>query len=225
MSTRPRDLHASHFRPRRIRREDDSLRSGRGEAGLDLGKGVSPHDELELNRLGMAVFLGSLVMIFGTTLAAYGIFRWREGETWRVSEPFGNLLALGLATVVLVACDVFATRALKRYAEPAAARRLTQYGFLLALGYLLVQGWNWAALLRETLPGDGPKVTMEVTLFLVLTFTHAAHVLGGVIANGVVVYRSRVGGGPRRASLDLLYRYWRFLTIVWVVIAAVLIFT
>lgn len=55
-----------------------------------------------------------------------------------------------------------------------------------------------------------------------LTFAHAAHVLGGIVANFVVLYRSRGGDGPRRGALRLLYQYWRFLTIVWVAVLVAL---
>lgn len=225
MSTQPPEFLLGHLRPARIRREDDTLLTGRGELGLDLGKGVAPFDEQEVNSLGMAIFLASLAMIFGATLAAYGIFRWREGESWAAAEPFQNLLTLGLATAVLVACDVLATLARRRWSERVVARRLTLVALGLALVYLVVQVWNWIGLVGAALPGDGPRISMEATLFLVLTFTHAVHVLGGVVANTVVVVRSREGRGPRRASLELLFRYWRFLTIVWFVLVAVLLAT
>lgn len=225
MSTKPPAFLLGYLRPARIRRDDETLRTGRGERGLDLGKGVAPFDEQEVNSFGMAIFLASLAMIFGATLAAYGIFRWREGASWSAAEPFRNVVTLGLATVVLVACDVLATVARRRWSERPLARKLTLIALALASVYLVVQVWNWVGLVGAALPGDGPRITMEATLFLVLTFTHAVHVLGGVIANGIVVVRSRDGRGPRRASLELLFRYWRFLTIVWFVIVVVLLAT
>lgn len=223
MSTKPPAFLLGHLRPARIRRDDESLLTGRGEHGLDLGKGVAPFDEHEVNSLGMGIFLASLAMIFGATLAAYVIFRWREGESWSAAEPLRNLLTLGIATAVLVACDVLATLARRRWAERPVARRYTLIALGLASVYLVVQVWNWVGLVGVALPGDAPRISMEATLFLVLTFTHAVHVLGGVIANAVVVVRSSDGRGPRRASLELLFRYWRFLTIVWFVLVAVLL--
>ncbi|MEZ6017951.1 MAG: hypothetical protein R3F49_22795 [Planctomycetota bacterium] len=225
MSTRPPQFVESHFRPSRIRRDDVTLQTGRGEAGLDLGKGVPEFDEDEVNSFGMAIFLASLVMIFGATLAAYGIFRWREGASWSAAEPLRNVASLTLATVVLVICDVLATRARKRSADLALARRLTGMTLVLASVYLVVQVSSWVLIFRDALPGEGPKLPMEATLFLVLTFTHAVHVLGGIVANAIVYHRSSDGRGPRRVSLDLLFKYWRFLTIVWLVIAAVLLAT
>jgi cytochrome c oxidase subunit 3 len=225
MSTRPPEFLLGHLRPSRIRREDETLRTGRGERGQGASEGEAPFDEQEVSSFGMAIFLASLAMIFGATLAAYAIFRWREGTSWTAAEPFRNLLTLGVATAVLVACDVLATLARRRWAQPVVARRLTLGALWLALVYLVAQVWNWVGLVGAALPGDGPKISMEATLFLVLTFTHAAHVLGGVVANTVVVVRSREGRGPRRASLELLFRYWRFLTLVWLVIVAVLVAT
>jgi len=230
MSTRAPEGLQAHFRPSRIRK-DDQLATGHGEShgprggGRDLGKGAPEFDEHEVNTFGMSIFLGSLAMIFGATLAAYGIFRWREGESWTAAEPFRNLLSIALATAALVACDLLVARARRRETAPADARRLTLASLLLALVYMVVQGWNWAALLGAAVPEGGQRISMEATLFLVLTFTHAVHVLGGVIANTVIVVRSRDGRAPRRVALELNYRYWRFLTIVWAVIAVVLIAT
>jgi heme/copper-type cytochrome/quinol oxidase subunit 3 len=225
MSTRPPEFLLGYLRPSRIHRGDGGPLTRRGEHDPDAGDDAAPVDEREVNSLGMAIFLASLTMIFGATLAAYGIFRWREGERWTAAEPFRNLLTLGIATAVLVACDVLATLAKQRWERPPVARRLTLVALGLALVYLVVQVWNWIGLVGAALPGEGPKITMEATLFLVLTFTHAVHVLGGVIANTVVFVGSRGGVGPRRASLELLFRYWRFLTIVWFVIVAVLLAT
>lgn len=226
MSTRPPQFLLGHLRPARIRRDEDGLQTGRGERGLDLGKGAPQVDEHEVNRLGMTIFLASLAMIFGATLVAYAIFRWREGGSWSAAEPVRNVVTLGLATVVLVACDLLAARARRSAGEPATARKLILVALWLALAYLVVQVWNWVGLVGASRSGDGLPISMEATLFLVLTFTHAAHVAGGVVANAVVVVGSRPGRpGPRRAALELLYRYWRFLTIVWIVIVAVLLTT
>ena len=105
--------------------------------------------------------------------------------------------------------------------------RLTSIRDWLATVYLVVQTWNWWATFASIVPPeDGPRLGMEATLFLMLTFTHAIHVLGGVVADGIVVYRSKQDGvGPRRASLELLFRYWRFLTVVWFVLVAVILGT
>ena len=48
--------------------------------------------------------------------------------------------------------------------------------------------------------------------------------VGGVVADAVVLSRSKATNGPREGALVLLVRYWRFLTIVWFVLLAVILF-
>ena len=79
------------------------------------------------------------------------------------------------------------------------------------------------SVLRNEIETYGQDLRMEEVLFLMLTFAHAVHVLGGVIANGIVLGKADSDGGPRRNTLRMLYQYWRFLTVVWVGVLGLLI--
>ncbi len=88
---------------------------------------------------------------------------------------------------------------------------------------MVVQSLSWAPLLAKADPIAGGTLRIEGFLFLMLTFAHAAHVIGGIIANGIVYVRSSRGRGPTRGALQMLYQYWRFLTVVWIAVLAMLL--
>ena len=157
------------------------------------------------------------------TFAAYGIIWWRNRADWEGAVDSGEVLRLAIATILLVAADVAAMRAFKRVDDRPAAFRLTAVTLVTALVYVVVQSISWFPLIAQGDPDGDGTLRMEGFLFLMLTIAHAAHVLGGVVANGIVLARSTGGRGPLSGSLQLLYGYWRFLTVMWVAVLALLL--
>ena len=203
-------------------REDD----GHPDPASAGARGVAPQDEAateaEVLGFGMKLFLASLTMIFGATFVAYGIIWWRNRVGWEGAVDTGEVLGLAAATILLVAADVGAMRAFKKVPDRAPARKLTRFTAITASLYLVVQTISWVPLLAQADPRGG-ELRMEGFLFLMLTFAHAAHVLGGIVANVIVDVRSAPDGGPGRGALQMLYQYWRFLTAMWVFVLAMLL--
>lgn len=179
----------------------------------------------------MKLFLASLTMVFGGVFAAYLIIWFKNRGDWQGVVDGREMSTLAAATILLIGADLVSARALRARAgamevDAAAASRawsLTRVGAALAAIYLIVQSFSWFPLLGEAnAPGRGGTLGIEGFLFLMLTFSHAVHVLGGIIANFVVLARSRSEGGPSLSSLRLLYAYWRFLTVIWVAVLAIL---
>ena len=132
-------------------------------------------------------------------------------------------MGLAAATVLLVIADIAAMRALKKADTRAAARKLTLATVVFASIYLVVQSMSWVPLLNqvgERINGNivGGTLKHAGGLFLMVTFAHALHVFGGIVANVIVLWRSQHDKGPARDSLRMLYSYWRFLTVMWVAV-------
>ncbi|MEM6675292.1 MAG: hypothetical protein AAF726_20760 [Planctomycetota bacterium] len=194
--------------------------SGAGARGIE--QSAKPATEAEVLGFGMKLFLASLSMIFGATFVAYGIIWWKNRSDWQGAVDTGEVFGLAAATVLLVVADVAAMRAFKRVADRSRAARLTLFTVIAASVYMIVQSIAWFPLLAQAdSSGDG-TLRMEGFLFLMLTFAHAVHVLGGIFANVIVLARSSNGRGPTRGALQLLYQYWRFLTVVWIFVLALL---
>ncbi|MEL6715211.1 MAG: hypothetical protein AAFP86_15630, partial [Planctomycetota bacterium] len=202
--------------------------SGAGPGGASAlpasGAGAqSPEQQAEIEGFGMTIFLASLTMVFGGVFAAYLIIWFKNRADWQGIVDGREMSTLALATVLLVAADLASARALKVAADKPRAWSLTRLGAAVATVYLVVQSFSWFPLLAQAnQPGHGGTLEIEGFLFLMLTFSHAVHVLGGIIANVVVLGRARSTDGPRPGTLRLLYKYWRFLTLVWVAVLATL---
>lgn len=214
------------FDPRSPRRrhggQEQALRPS-GAGGPRLGPQTEGGaTESEILGFGMKLFLASLTMVFMGCFVAYVVMWAKNRDGWQSAVDTAEVITLAAATVLLVAADLAAARALKRAPDRAAARRLTVVTIVLALVYLVVQATSWMPIFRRVDRTTGGDLRMEEVVFLILTLAHAIHVLGGIIANGVVVLRAEATGGPRRDTLRLLYQYWRFLTVVWVGVLALL---
>ncbi|MEM6675935.1 MAG: hypothetical protein AAF726_24010 [Planctomycetota bacterium] len=204
----------------------------RGEPGFSdpsgaSGRGVHPSEhpatEADVLGLGMKLFLASLTMIFGATFVAYGIIWWRNRADWEGAISGGEVAGLAIATILLVVADLSASRARRAVGDAPRARKLTLFTAVAATIYLIVQTISWVPLIAQSDPDGDGTLRMEGFLFLMLTFAHAAHVLGGIVANAIVYLRSGAERGPTRGALQMLFEYWRFLTAMWIAVLALLI--
>jgi len=221
----PGPLHDFERSARYKAREDSGHPdgAGAGAAARGVSRSEKAATEAEVLGFGMRLFLASLTMIFGATFAAYGIIWFRNRADWQGAVTGDEVLGLVGATVLLVVADIAAMRAFKRVSNRTGAYRLTAVTLVAALAYIVVQSISWVPLLAQADPDGDGALRMEGFLFLMLTFAHAAHVLGGVVANAVVLFRSAGDKGPSRGALQLLYQYWRFLTVMWVVVLGMLL--
>jgi cytochrome c oxidase subunit III len=174
-------------------------------------------------RLGMAVFLVSLSMLFAASMVGYLVVRLRA-EAW--PPPGMPRLPSGLwvATAVIVGCSVTIHRALL-----AARRGLQQpmvrwLGATLGLGalFLILQAMNWWGLITARMP---MQANLYAFTFYMLTGLHAAHVIGGLIPLGVVTSKARRGAYSAGSHPGVEYSamYWHFLDAVWLVMFATLL--
>jgi cytochrome c oxidase subunit 3 len=158
-------------------------------------------------RVGMAIFLGALAMMFAALLLAYAIVR-AQAPAWPpAGTPPLPRGVLACNTLLLVAASV--------------ALRRARAGVALALGaaFLVAQGLVWRGLAAA---GLGPASGIYGSVFFALSGFHALHVLGGLVALVAVWARARraAGAGPGAAApaLRLVATYWDFVLAVWLVL-------
>lgn len=167
---------------------------------------------------GMGVFVFTEVMVFAAFLSAFLIVRnaavpgaWPPPDQPRL--PFErtawNTLAL-LASGVLVA---LAHRAFERRGEPAARRPLTA-GLVLGALFVILQGAEWTALLRQGLTLSSSQVGSFFYLIIGCHALHAVTALGVLTWCWVGVLRGLVPG-PRFGAALL---FWSFVVLVWPVL-------
>jgi heme/copper-type cytochrome/quinol oxidase subunit 3 len=164
---------------------------------------------------GMGVFVFTEVMVFAAFLSAFLIVRNAAVPgTWPPSDqprlPFErtawNTLAL-LASGVLV---LLAHRAFERRGEPAARKPLTA-GLVLGALFVVLQGAEWTALIRQGLSLSSSQVG---SFFFLIIGCHALH---AVVALGLLAWcwtgvMRGIVSGPRFGAALL---FWSFVVLVW----------
>lgn len=168
--------------------------------------------------LGMLLFVVSEAMLFAGLISAFTIVRsgalvWPPPDQPRlpVASTAVNTLAL-LASGVLLGV---AWRAFRR--EPARARRPLLASVLLGAFFVVFQGVEWVALIREGLTLTSSSLG---SFFYLIVGLHALH---AVAALGVLAWAWwRLQGGWRAESqLQAARIFWYFVVGVWPVLYGV----
>ncbi len=189
--------------------------------------GHGPVDELAHDQrggisypiLGMLLFITSEVMFFAGLFAAYfasraAISPWPPAEFEHTLEPLGIVFP---ATIMLVissfTCQI-GVNAIRRDDRTGFVRAI---GVTLVLGivFLLIQVYDYSLLYSHGLTlGSGPYGTTYYTL----TGFHGAHVFGGVLMLGVILYRGMAGQFSARHhdAVEGTSLYWHFVDVVWI---------
>jgi len=175
--------------------------------------------------LGMILFITSEVMFFSGLFGAYFSARaahkpWPPAEFRGILEPVGLIL---VATVILVTSSVtcqLAVNAVRRDDRTGFMRNLA-VTVLLGIVFLVIQAYDYSVLF-----GEGMTLSAEPfgTTYFTLTGFHGAHVFGGVIMLGVVLYRGTAGQFSARHhdAVEAASLYWHFVDVVWIILYSVL---
>jgi len=172
---------------------------------------------------GMAVFLASLTVLFGAGVVAYWVVRHRA-PVWPPPEAPTLPLGLWISTVLLAIAGVTIQLALVAIRRGNQARLIRMLVATLGVALLFVasQAWNWWQFYR--LDSTFQWHLYGFTYYM-LTGLHAAHVLGGVAALGVVLVRAWLGHYTwgRYLGVRLTAIYWHFLGVMWLLLFALLL--
>jgi cytochrome c oxidase subunit III len=175
--------------------------------------------------LGMLLFLTSEVMFFAGLFAAYFSTR-AQNRPWPPAEFDGILNPLSLilvATVILITSSFtcqFAVWSIRRGDRRGYIRNISAT-FVLGIAFLLLQAYDYSLLFGEGMTmGSGPFGTTYFTL----TGFHGAHVFGGVLMLGVILYRGMLGQFSDRHhdAVEAVSLYWHFVDVVWILLFSVL---
>lgn len=185
----------------------------------------TPSQRRHLAHLGLNLFLASLAMLFGASIAAYVLIRVRLFGEFSQIPPLGAIhipIALALSTVILLATSYTMHRALAavRRERQVQLRRSLVASAVLAAAFIAVQVPSLIVLLQDhyaALQGSQRIFLYGMIFFLIVL--HAAHVLGGLIGLGLTIKNAFKGRydhehhqGVRQATI-----YWHFIDIVWLI--------
>ena len=176
--------------------------------------------------LGMILFITSEVMFFAGLFAAYFATRAANADEWppdvfaNVLDPLGPII---FATIILVLSSFtcqFAVWSIRKGDRKGFVRN-TAITFILGVIFLVMQAFDYSILFGEGLTlGSGAFGTTYYTL----TGFHGAHVFGGVLMLGVILYRGAAGQFSARHhdAVEAVSLYWHFVDVVWILLFSIL---
>lgn len=170
-------------------------------------------------RLAMAVVIAAESMLFAGLIGMFLVFR-LAARTWPPADlPRLPLILTTINTGVLFGSVIpmaRALRAVRRDDQPAllGAIHLTA---LLGCVFLLVQGSEWARLVRHGLTLGG---SLYGATFYVLIGCHGLHVLTAVAWLAVTAVLARRGRftAAHHAPLEMCAIYWYFVSGLWLIL-------
>ncbi len=181
--------------------------------------------------LGMLLFITSEVMFFAGLFAAYFNVR-ANAPVWPPVIPdtippeqyhLEILPLVGPATVLLILSSFtcqFAVWAIRKGDRTGFLRNIG-VTFVIAIVFLIMQATDYVLLYEEGITlSMGPFGTTYFTL----TGFHGAHVFGGAIMLGVVLYRGLAGQFSARHhdAVEAVSLYWHFVDVVWILLFSIL---
>jgi cytochrome c oxidase subunit 3 len=194
--------------------------------------------------LGMLLFITSEVMFFAGLFAAYFSIRagylelnatgqlvhvWPPTQFAHLLNPFTLFTDTGALNLILPATVILVVSSFTCQWGVWAIRRDDRTGFLrnfavtliLGITFLLMQAFDYTVLAKE---GMSLGSTTFGTTYFTLTGFHGAHVFGGALMLGVVVYRGMAGqfSAKHHDMVEATSLYWHFVDIVWILLFSVL---
>jgi cytochrome c oxidase subunit III len=206
-----------------VRRLEPAMRRGGRTVGARPKEPLVPPGAPPVSnaRIAVITLLVAETMLFSGLIGAYIIFRVGSVAWPPPNLPRLPIVVTWLNTAVLLcsgATMIAALRAARRDDQRRLRSALTMTG-MLGMVFLVVQGSEWARLVRH---GLTMSTGMYGATFYTLIGAHAVHVVGAVIWLGIVLawaWRGRFEGG-RDGAVDACAIYWLFVCALWVVLFA-----
>ena len=161
-----------------------------------------------------------VLMTFGGLIGAYVVISTNNVAEW---QPFNLPIPVFISTALIIISSFvydLAKRAINRNDEKRT-RHFLVATTVLGAAFISSQILAWLALVNQGLYMQGNPYA---GFFYILTGIHAAHVLGGIVALGVILLRSwnYTEHGPeleyRRNLARSVGWYWHFMGVLWVVL-------
>src|SRR5215470_10553071 len=185
------------------------VEGGWGDSGGNDGRGGSRRASFT----GLYVLLAASTMLFAAFTSAM-VVRRGLSDDW-ASMPKPPILFVNTAILLLSSFALEVARRKIKAGERARFNFWWTAGTALGLLFLAGQTLAWMRL-RDA--GVFVATNPSSSFFYVLTFAHAAHLLGGVSALAYVdVQALRLSLGPaKRTAIDISAIFWHFLDGIWV---------
>jgi heme/copper-type cytochrome/quinol oxidase subunit 3 len=177
---------------------------------------VPSHEQIDNSKLAMWLYLASEVVIFGTLIAVYLVFRANSPEIVQEVQDTLGLALVSFNTFLLLASSWAMVMGLREAQKDNPQGLIRWIGLTALLGAIFVglQGVEYTELAHA-----GISVDTEYGMrFYAPTAFHGAHVIVGVLWALRIVARGRQGIYNARNTLavEIFGLYWHFVDVVWI---------
>ncbi|MCE2488356.1 MAG: heme-copper oxidase subunit III [Anaerolineae bacterium] len=186
------------------------------EATLEHGPAAPSAETIDNYKLGMWLYLASEVVIFGTLIAVYAVYRLNNAESVQhVQEELG-LTLVSINTFLLLASSWAMVLGLREAQKDNPQGTVRWIGLTALLGTIFValQGVEYTELGHAGIH-LGNEYGMR---FYAPTAFHGAHVIIGVLWALYVMKQARKGvyNAKNYLGIELFGLYWHFVDVVWI---------
>ncbi len=188
---------------------------------LDHGEHEHPPEPYFSSRispsiLGMFLFIGSEIMLFGSFFTAYFFVRVVNGVEWPTPPYSLPVYVAFINTCILVTSSFtmhWALTSVKR-GNPWGLRAGLFLTFFMGLSFLITQGLEYSRIGFNTSDGAFP------TVFFCLTGLHGAHVFVGLTILAFMTVRAFRGhfSPEHHHGVEIAGIYWHFVDVMWIVV-------
>jgi cytochrome c oxidase subunit 3 len=191
-----------------------------GGGGEDRDRSV-PGRSRQTSITGIIVLMCASVMTFASFVSAMVLRRGLNNDWGHIGLP--QILYWNTGVLLLSSVAIDMGRRLLHRGKRVAFNWLWSAGTVLGTAFLAGQVVAWMQLERRGFYLTGHPSS---SFFYVLTWAHAAHVIGALGAVMYVEYRAlRYELGPsRRTMVDVSAIFWHFLDVLWLGIMALFVF-
>ncbi|MGI9558965.1 MAG: cytochrome c oxidase subunit 3 family protein [Thermodesulfobacteriota bacterium] len=178
---------------------------------------LDPATEYQSSKLGMWLFLGTEVLLFGGLFAAYALFRAKFPALFHESSEELNVTLGALNTVVLIFSSLTMALAV------AAAKQGDKKKVLIFLGITIfcafVFGVNkyfeYGAKFSHHIY---PSTNLFFALYFMMTGLHMIHVFVGILLLGVifVLTQRNAFSAEYNTPVELVGLYWHLVDLIWI---------
>lgn len=181
----------------------------------------------EADTLGMWLFLGTEIMLFGGLFLGYAVYRAFYPEAWVEGSHHNDILLGSINTGVLLISSLTMALAVHAAEEEEWDTVVGFLGATLVLGtlFLGIKFYEYYLHYEHHLvpgirfnPEHGPAPNVELFMFFyfVMTGLHAAHMLIGLGVVSVIAILARRRRLSFHMPVEITGLYWHLVDIVWV---------
>ena len=183
--------------------------------------------ESERGRIGMWLFIGTEILLFGGLFLLYAVYRTRSPADFHAASLELSRFDGTLNTSLLITSSFTLALGILALQRDRARRASLLVGVTMALGavFLVVKGFEWAQKFGRglypnspILAARGPGEVLYFGLYFTMTGLHAVHVIAGIGVLGtmlVFLRRGRVTSG-RPILLENAGLYWHLVDVIWI---------